>query len=95
MDADIDLQIENLQKELSSMSKGSIHYAPLMQRIHLLQSQQVMPLQTPQPSSDNPNTIHNWHNKPLGKIWLGVIVIVFGSFVIYLIWHYLGIPLYG
>ena len=50
---------------------------------------------TPQPPTNKPNTIHNWHNKPIGQIAIGVVIVVLGAFVIYLIWHYFGVQLYG
>ncbi|MBN4079514.1 hypothetical protein JYT26_02625, partial [Beggiatoa alba] len=48
---------------------------------------------TPNPSSNSSNGVHNWHNKPLGKIAIGVIVLVLGVISVWVINHYIGLNL--
>jgi hypothetical protein len=39
------------------------------------------------------NTIHNWHEKPLGKIAIGVIITILAFAVAWVLNHYLGLRL--
>ncbi|KKM17366.1 hypothetical protein LCGC14_1676470 [marine sediment metagenome] len=43
---------------------------------------------TPYPSTDITNNKRNWHEKPLGKVILDIIIIVLATFVLYLITQY-------
>jgi hypothetical protein len=47
-----------------------------------------IPEEAPNPSRNNPDDIHNWYEKPLGKIAIGVIIFVLGIITIWVINHY-------
>lgn len=47
----------------------------------------------PNPTTNESETKHNWHNKPLGKIAIGVIIIIIAAIVIWIIKHYFFINL--
>ena len=53
----------------------------------------AVPNTTPNPTANNTNAKHDWHNMPLGKIALAVIGITLGTMVLYLIREYIGIDL--
>jgi len=53
----------------------------------------TVPDTTPNPAANNTDAKHDWHNKPIGKIAIGIIVVVLGAVVIWLINHYLSINL--
>ena len=60
MKSEIDLKIAKLQKELDGMSKGSIHYAPQIQKINLLLAEK------------NSNS-KKWYESLFGILFLGVV----------------------
>ncbi|WP_153304796.1 hypothetical protein [Desulfocapsa sulfexigens] len=52
-----------------------------------------IPNSAPNPPADNSKTKHNWDNKPIGKIGIGVVIIIIGTCAVYLIGTHLGINL--
>jgi len=46
------------------------------------------PNNTTKPSTDIAHDKHNWHEKPLGKIAIGIIITILSLFVIWIINHY-------
>lgn len=53
----------------------------------------TVPNTAPNPTADNADAKHDWHNKPLGKIMIGTIVVVLSAVVIWVINHYLSVNL--
>ena len=48
---------------------------------------------TPKPTTNKTEAKHYWYNKPLGQIAIGVIVVVLGGVIFWVINHYLSINL--
>jgi len=49
----------------------------------------------PNPSTNQPNNIHHWYQKPLGQIFIGIVIVVLGTIAVFLIIQHTGIPLNG
>jgi len=47
-----------------------------------------VPNETPNPTANNAKSKHDWYKKPLGLIAIGVIIIVFGAIILWVINHY-------
>jgi len=52
-----------------------------------------IPASAPQPTASSTNHMRNWHNKPVGLIGVGVIIVLLGAIVVYLVKTHLHIPL--
>ena len=73
-------------------SKDSKRILPAIKFTPLTKINSV-PSSTPEPTANNTNAKHDWHNMPLGKIALAAIGITLGTMVLYLIRKYIGIDL--
>ena len=52
-----------------------------------------MPNGTTKPATNITNDKHNWHEKPLGKIAIGILIAILSLFVIWIINHYFHLSL--
>lgn len=50
-----------------------------------------LPNPAPYPTTNNTDTKHDWHNKPLGKTAIGVSIVVLGAITLWVLNHYLNL----
>lgn len=48
---------------------------------------------TPNPIINNSDAEHDWHNKPIGQIGIGVIIVILGAMAIYIFKTHFGVSL--
>lgn len=85
------LSADTLMAHLNPMI-GIVNQA-IMELEHDIESPKTIPESAPNPPANNANTKHDWHNMPLGKIAVGVIVVILGSISVWAINHYLNLQL--
>ncbi|MEK6884111.1 MAG: hypothetical protein AABY22_31065 [Nanoarchaeota archaeon] len=52
-----------------------------------------IPNETPKPTTDKTHNKIYWYDKLLGRILIDIIIIILGAIILYLIKHYLNLPL--
>jgi hypothetical protein len=81
--------------KVTPSTTGTTHDRSSVPAIRFSRIEKINPIPNPtaNPTTDNANSVHDPWQKPLGKIAIGVAIIVLGVIAVYVIGNFMGITL--